>query len=164
MNRALLFTMLALAGCSQDTIVYPSLAERPAEKRGFAEPEVPLAAPLQMDPELDARLQRLRSQLDEIAKGFDTDVRRADRLVAAASGRAVGSDPWLNAQTALAGLDDWRAQASSLTIDVEGLAAERAATLTPAYPGINELRDAAAAETRRQDEVIKRLQVRLPSA
>lgn len=162
--RPIAFALLLLAGCARDTNTYPSLAERPVEKLGFAEPEAPAPEPLRPDPALDAKITDLSKRLDVVARRFDGDLSRAETLARAARGQSVGSDAWLDAQTALATLDDWRAQASSLTVDAEQLISERAARLAPVYPALAAVRDAASAETRRQDEAIRRVQAALPAA
>lgn len=156
--------LLILAGCSRDSVVYPSLAERPAEKRSFAEPVPAVPEPPRSDPALDARIAALTQQLATIAREFDGDLVRAEALARSARGQTVGSEAWLEAQTALAKLDDWRAQASSLTVDADQLISERAATLAPATPALLTLRDSAAAEARRQDEAIGRVQSGLAAA
>ena len=158
----LLFVTL-LAGCAGEQASFPSLAPRPAEKLGFAEPETtPLvAAP---DPALDAKLAQAGGKLDGIVKGFDRDAAIATRAAAAAKGQPAGSEAWLTAQTALATLDDWRSQASALTSDVEELALERAAQLQPAYPALAALQARARAEADRQGDTIRRIQDSLPAA
>jgi hypothetical protein len=155
--------LLILPGCTRDTTAYPSLAPRAVEKLGFAEPEVAVVA-AKPDPALDARIAAFAAQLDTIAKGFAADAARAQAAGARARGKPVGSDPWLDAQTALAQLDDWRAQTSSLLTDVDQVASERAAALLPDYPALPPLRERVAAESARQGETIDRLQAVLPAA
>ncbi|MEG3165369.1 hypothetical protein U1701_12265 [Sphingomonas sp. PB2P19] len=160
---SLLAIPLALAACAGDTGVYPSLAARPVEKLGFGEPEVkPVIAAA--DPALDVQIVQLATRLDAIATGFAKDARAAEALARAARGGAVGSDPWLTAQVALAGLDDWRAQSSALIGDIEQSATDRAAKLEPDYPALTALRDRASAEATRQGTTIARIQATLPAA
>lgn len=154
---------LSLAGCAQDVTSYPSLAPRPIEKLGFAEPAI-TPAEAKPDPVLDAKIGEMAASLDRIAKSFAADAARAETAGRAARGAAVGSDPWLEAQTALAQLDDWRAQASSLVTDIDQAASDRAASLAPAYPGLTALRERAQAEADRENATIKRLQDALPAA
>ncbi|MBB5713780.1 hypothetical protein [Sphingomonas aerophila] len=166
MMRPLLLAAIALSltGCAHEGGSFPSLAPRAAEKQGFAEPAprpVPTATP---DPALDARVVSLDANLSAIARGAAADQALAERLATAARGRPVGSDAWLDAQSALARLDDWRAQVSSLASDVEELGAERAATLAPGYPALDALTARVSAEATRQGEVIERLSAQLPSA
>lgn len=157
-------TALALAACARDDTVYPSLAQRPAELRGFAEPEAPPPAPLRPDPALDARVAELTTRLKAVTAGFDRDASRADAAAARAGARTVGSDAWLDAQTALAALDDWRAQATEIASDASDAASERAARLDPPYPALEAAQAAADAEVARQDARITALSARLPTA
>ncbi|MEH3160219.1 MAG: hypothetical protein PGN08_15670 [Sphingomonas taxi] len=159
----LVLLALTLAGCSRDTTVYPSLSPRAVEKLGFAEPEVPVVE-AKADPALDARIADLGRTLDTLAKGAAADAAKADAAAVRARGKPVGSDAWLDAQTALAQLDDWRAQASSLLTDIDQIASDRAAALQPAYPALATLRERAAAEAQRQGATIDRLQAALPAA
>lgn len=165
MNRLIpAFALLLLAGCARDETTYPSLAPRAVEKLGFAEPEAPPPAAVAPDPALDRTIAAKESALAAIVRGFDGDAARAERMAAAAKGRAVGSDAWLEAQTALAALDDWRAQATALVTDLDTLAADRAATLAPDYPALAGLRTRAQAEAARQSAAIARLTASLPAA
>ncbi len=160
---AALYASVMLAACSQDTNSYPSLSVRPVEKLGFAEPEVKtaVAAP---DPALDAELTSWAGKLGTIATGFSRDAGRAEALARTARGAAVGSEAWITAQTALAGLDDWRAQSSALVTDIEQRATDRAAKLEPDYPALTAFRDKAQAETDRQSAAIRRIQSSIPAA
>jgi type IV secretory pathway VirJ component len=99
-----------------------------------------------------------------IAAGFDRDVASAEAAAGRAGARTVGGDAWLDAQTAVAGLDDWRAQAAELATDVEQLAGERAARLAPPYPALDMLGQDAAAQVERLDVRIRAVAARLPSA
>ena len=159
-----LFAPIAVAACSRDTGVYPSLAQRAAETRGFAEPEAPAPEPIRADPALDTAIAGLTTRLTAIKAGFDRDAGQTERAATAARGRAVGSDAWLTAQTALAALDDWRAQTSALASDAGELASARAATLAPAYPALDDVQAALTAEVARQDAAIDRIQAALPGA
>lgn len=160
----LIAASLLLAGCATRADDFPSLSPRAAEKIGFAEPVAKPAAPVQPDPVLDARIGALDSQLATIAKGFDADAAIAGRAAGAARGKAVGSEAWITAETALAQLDDWRAQASSLATDAEALATERAASLAPAYPALDALVTRVEAEAGREGTTIEQLQAGLPAA
>ncbi len=167
LRPASLATLVALAfatgACSKDTGNYPSLGLRPVEKLGFAEPEVKtaVAAP---DPALDADIAVLSGKLAAIVTGFDRDAAKAQAVAKAARGAPVGSEAWISAQTALAGLDDWRAQSSALVTDLEQRATDRAAKLQPDYPALATAREKAQAETERQGATIGRIQASLPAA
>ena len=159
---ALALLAFSLTACAKDDTRYPSLAPRAVEKLGFAEPDVAVVE-AQPDPALDARIAALGRSLDTLTKGFAADATKVTAAAARARGRAVGSDAWLEAQTALAGLDDWRAKTSSLLTDVDQIASDRAASLAPDYPGLTTLRDRVAAEGERQSATIDRIQSTLPA-
>lgn len=147
----------AISACASDTGNYPSLAPRPAEQRGFDEPEprpTPAAAP---DPALDAEAAALEARLNTAAQAFATAAERAQGAVARARGQAAGSDPWIAAQTALGGLDVRRTELSEIAAELERLGVERAATLAPAYPALETLRTRARAELERSQALIAQL-------
>ncbi|MGR6327743.1 hypothetical protein ACU5AX_01620 [Sphingomonas sp. XXL09] len=154
---------VTLAGCTHDSRVYPSLAPRAVERVGFAEP-VRTAPKLVPDPALDVQIATLRAQLTKLADGFAGDARTAEAAASRAQGAAAGSDAWLEAQTALAQLDDWRAQTGALLTDVETRAGDRAAQLQPPYPALEALHDAITEEADRQGKTIDRLQDGLAKA
>lgn len=155
--------LLAAAACTGGDGAYPSLAMRPVESRSFDEPSRPQPV-ASADPALDRMVAELETRLRQVTGGFDEAAGQAERRAAEARGRPAGSEPWLEAQTALAALDDWRSQASSLTTDVEQAAIARAATLAAPYPSLTALGDRAEAEARRQGETIARLQAMLAPA
>lgn len=159
----LAFAAVILSGCATDGGNYPSLAPRPIEKQGFAEP-VSKPVEVSADPTLDAKLANMGRQFDTIARGFAADAAKAETAVGAAKGQPVGGERWIAAQTALASLDDWRAQGSALLTDVEQLAIERAATLAPDYPALATLRDRVKADTDAEGATIARLSGSLPQA
>jgi type IV pilus biogenesis protein CpaD/CtpE len=153
-----------LAGCARDNDKFPSLAPRPIEKLRFAEPDPTPPAPVEADPVLDATLATIATRLDGVTKGFAVDAAKTEAATRAAKGKAVGSDAWLDAQAALAGLDDWRAQVSSIVTDIDQLASDRAAALAPEYPTMAPLRARGQTEVDHESETILRLQALLPSA
>lgn len=155
--------LVAVAGCAAEG-TYPSLQPRAVEKQGFSEPAALPAVPVTADPALDGQIAELGSRLDTIAAGFSRAAAEAERRAGAAKGRVAGSEPWLEAQTALAALDDWRAQASALSTDVEELAIARAATLAPPYPALTTLAERAETETERQAAAIARIQASIAPA
>ena len=101
----LLAPALTVGACSKDTASYPSLGIRPTESIGFGEPAGKPVV-VQPDPTLDTDIAAFRTQLDRIRAGFAKDAASTQTAARAARGGAVGSEPWLTAQTALAGLDD----------------------------------------------------------
>ncbi|HEU0045018.1 hypothetical protein [Sphingomonas sp.] len=154
---------MLLSGCATADAGYPSLAPRAVEKTGFDEPAASAApAVVAADPALDARLAEIATKLAAVIAGYDADAAHAERASRVAGARTVGSDAWLNAQTALAALDDWRAQATALTTDAEVLASDRIATIGTPYPALEALQARAAAETQRQTTGIAALSARLP--
>ena len=154
---------LVLAACAGGGMAYPSLQLRAVEKRGFPEPVAPLTVAA-ADPALDAQLAEFGRRLDAIAKGFAEAAGAAERRATAAKGRPAGSDAWLEAQTALAALDDWRAQVSALATDIEQIEIARGAALAPPYPALTTLGERADAEAARQGAAIARLQATLAPA
>lgn len=157
-------SLALLTGCAGDAGTYPSLAPRPIEKLGFAEPDAPTPAAVAPDPALDAALAAIGKRIDAVAAGFAGDAAKAEAEARRAKGQPVGSEAWLDAQSALAGLDDWRAQASAIVTDVDQLASDRAATLAPDYPALAPLRARAQDEADREGATIARLQASLPAA
>ncbi|HEX8554330.1 MAG TPA: hypothetical protein VF695_06450 [Sphingomonas sp.] len=163
MIRATPIALVLLGGCAgTSTTPTPSLAPRAAEKLGFGEPEQ-VVVPVTADPVLDARVAALRTRLAMIAAGFDRDAAAAERAARVGAARSAGSEAWLNAQAALAQLDDWRAQASSVVTEADEAAVERAAALLGDYPGLESFATAARAEAARQSAAITRLQALTPT-
>lgn len=152
MKRLIVLAGLAgglLAGCSENRAQFPSLLPRAIETRDDAEP-VHIPAPPAADPALDARLADAARALAATRADFATRLARAQALAGAAGGAAAGSEPWLDAQGALADLDVVRADMSVTVADLERLAIDRAASGAPPYPALEEARqraDAALAET-----------------
>lgn len=155
---------IALAACAGDKGPYPSLAPRPAEKIGFEEPPAPVPEAVRADSALDQKLATTRSDLAAAAGAFEDAAGNAERLTKAARGAAVGSERWIAAQSALAGLDTMRADLTSIVTTLDGYAIDRAAKLESEYPTLQALR----AEATRQAEVaaqrIDALTASLPSA
>ncbi len=164
MQKVVVAALLLLPACARDHTPFPSLGQRPAEKRGFAEPVAPPPEPVRADPVLDGRIGAIAATLAAARAGFDGDLARAERAAQAARGQAVGSERWLTAQVALAALDGWRAQTSALASDAGELAANRAATLAAPYPALEAMQAALTAEVGRQSAAIDRLQAALPAA
>ncbi|UVO49115.1 hypothetical protein M0208_00725 [Sphingomonas sp. SUN019] len=133
---------------------YPSLLPRGAERAGFEEPAPPPPVAAAPDPALDARIATVRQKSTDAAGRFDAAATKAGQTVRAARGAAAGSDAWLDAQTALAGLDVLRAETLEELTDLEQLASERALALTAEYPALNA---AIAAARTAADEQAKRI-------
>jgi hypothetical protein len=142
MRRLLSFAALTcLAACTVADDSYPSLLPRPIESRSDAEPLRPdiVAAP---DPALDARIAEQRAAGEAASRRFNVAAVEAETRVAVARGLAVGSEPWIRAQTALADLDPIRGELAGIVAGLEEIAIARASAGEPAYPAL----DAAIAE------------------
>jgi hypothetical protein len=151
-----------LSACSTDQDSYPSLAPRPIEQRSDEVVSPPPAA-LVPDPALDARITKARAALADAAQSFDGGIASTTTLVAAAAKAGVGSDPWLDAQTALAELDGARARSAATLSDVDAMAIARAAALKPAYPALDALDALAQTQVAQETATIAGLQKRLPA-
>lgn len=165
-RRALIALPLVatVAGCAAQTSTrYPSLLPRAVETRSDAEPEVPLAI-ADPDPTLDAALGESRKSLEKAVTDFTAAAATAERLATAAKGDKVGSERWIDAQTALAGLDGLRATTSSLVTDLDALALARAADAKPPYPSLETLRGTAQAALDAQTARIAAIAASLPTA
>lgn len=154
----------ALAGCAAQTSTrYPSLLPRAIESRSDAEPDVVIPV-VAADPATDLALADLRKTLDKTTAAFAPAAETAERLASAAQGDRVGGERWIAAQTALAGLDDYRATTSSMLTDIDSLAIARAADGKPDYPAIASLHNAAQAAFEAQSARIAAIAARLPDA
>ncbi|MFT4055572.1 MAG: hypothetical protein QM681_13780 [Novosphingobium sp.] len=127
---------VSLGGCAEHQ--YPSLLPRAGEQLDFREPTAPPPAPVAADPALDSRISAARETLKQASAAFDASAGRAERLADAARGAPAGSDPWLDAEIALADLDAAHARQSDVLADLEELAVERATALSPAYPALDQ--------------------------
>jgi hypothetical protein len=150
-----------LAGCAGGNGAFPSLAPRPIERIGEETPPrpAPTATP---DAALDARLTRLQADLAGAARAFEPAAAHARTLVAAARSAGIGSDAWLDAQTALAELDGIRAESTAAMGALDELAIDRATALAPAYPALDSLHDKGEAQVADETATIAALQQQLP--
>lgn len=161
----LLALTLSIGGCAGgDTAHYPSLLPRPIETRSDAEPAAAPPVAAVADPALDAKLAGYATSFDKTDKAFAPAADRAEAAARAAQGQAVGSDHWLDAQTALAELDTYRSDLSAMLTDIEQLAIDRAAAGQPDYPALEELRDKVKAASDAESARIAAIQVMLPAA
>ena len=160
MKRALI-PLLLLAGCAQPSGRFPSLLPRAIETRDDSEP-MPANPAIAVDPALDAKLGTALAALDKTRSEFEAQATRAETLVKAAQGKPAGSEPWLDAQVALADLDVLRVKSSSTLSDLETDAIDRAAAGQPPYPALEDAR--ARAMTQHEDEgtIIRTLEAQLP--
>ena len=93
---------------------------------------------------LRTQIADLTAQLDKAQTDFSAAAQGAEAKVAVARGLPEGSEPWIDANVALAGLDVLRGQASDALEALEQLAIERGRGGQPPYPGL----DAAIARAR----------------
>lgn len=167
MDRPLLVPLAALAllaGCAQQGSDFPSLAPRPIERMGEA-PTTPAPAPVATpDAGLDERLATLAKQLSAADSAFTAAVPRTRDLVTAAASSGIGSDAWLDAQTALAELDGIRAESTAAMSALDELAIARANALEPAYPALDSLHDKGEAQVAAESATIADLQKRIPGS
>lgn len=147
---------LVLAGCNQPARHYPSLLPRTSETQDVAEPErtVPTATP---DPALDSQLATLTGALTSNGQRFSAAARDAEAKVAVARGVAVGSDAWLNAQTALSGLASLRAPTLNTLAELEEMAIQRGEKGFIPYPALDAAVDSARTMAAEQDARIDAL-------
>ncbi len=117
---------LMLDGCAADTVNYPSLARRPAERMSGTSPVVPadpapIASPAPPSAELSARLAGLLDSARAADGLFKTREARARLLANAAAGSAVASESWSVATVALADLESARSNAMIALADLDAL-------------------------------------------
>ena len=150
-----------LAGCSTQDVSAPSLLPRPIESRSDAEPvrPEPVATP---DPTLDAELAGLAARRDKAAQDFAAADRVAVTRVNAGARAAIGSDAWLDAQTALAALDTPRADLVGIVSELEDLAIARAAAGQPPYPALETAKTETDAVLARITTTMDQRKARLP--
>ena len=157
MRRLLL--CLALGGCVDTTTRYPSLLPRPIEKTSLAEPAPVPVPPVQPDPALDARIAEAGRAAVAASAAFSKAAEEAETKVALARGTGEGSDPWLDAEVALAALDVARQPLITQQADLEQLTVDRATSGQPPYPALETAVAEAHARTeqaRARSETIER--------
>lgn len=155
--------VIALTGCSTTRGDYPSLQPRPIESRSDAEPVV---APVVVvpDPALDTKVAEATKALAVSHAAFDAADQASAARIGAARRAAVGSDAWLDAQTALAELDEHRSRTLDLLADAEALASARAAEGLPLYPSLEAVRVDTEVELDRQTKVVAERKAAVPNA
>jgi len=152
---------LALSACADASHSYPSLLPRPIETRDTAE-VVHVAPPVVADPVLDATIAGLTKTLAQVAGNWTQPARSTAIKVAAARGQPIGSDAWLDAQTALAELDQLRAQTLAALGTAEETAIARAGDGQQPYPALETLRVRASAQLDAETKEIAERQALLP--
>lgn len=153
--------LLLAAGCGMPDAGAPSLLPRAVETR--SEAEVARPAPVATaDPALDAEIAGLIARRDKASADFAAADRTARRALDAGARAAVGSDAWLNAQTALAALDDGRAELLRVLTELEQLAIARAAENAAPYPALETARVDTDAEVDRVGALVAARKALLP--
>jgi hypothetical protein len=147
MRRTALLALIALSACTDSADRYPSLLPRAAETQSLAEPERPVVAATP-DATLDARVAALTATLNSNAQRFTTAAQDAEAKVAVARGVKVGSEAWLDAQSALSVLGSFRAPTQNALAELESLAIERGRAGQVPYPAL----DAAIADANAKAE------------
>ena len=152
-KRIALLLALGLAGCTEAPGAYPSLALRPIESRSNAEPETvtPAAAP---DPALDKKVAAIREKLAVSASAFDASAATAEAAARKPAAQAVGSNEWVNAESALADLDSLRVDTLGAVSDLDQLSGLRGVAGDPPYPALEDARTAAQAQLDAQQKRI----------
>lgn len=162
MIRALLpASLVLLTACAGDAGAGgPSLLPRPVEQQTFEEPAPAAATPVLPDPALDSAIAGMVARRTASSAAFAAADRRIAAALAAGSRAAVGSDAWLDAQTALAALDEERASILAVLSELEQLAIARATEGRPPYPAL----EATLTDTRAEAERIAALAARRKAA
>ena len=157
---------VTLGACASAGGDYPSLATRDAERAegqfNTGEPARLDIPPVEVDLTggLETRLASLVSAAEEAHAEFLSVEPRATRLVAAASGSAVGSDSWAAAQVALAELDSARSRVAVPLGDLDAI--YTAATVAAGDTAtIVEARDRVIAIVSREDATLETLRARV---
>lgn len=149
---------------------YPSLERRSAERMtGSARPvapEAPLPPPPAPSTTLTGRLAQLVTQARAADQRFSAKRANANRLVAAASGGAPGSEAWSVATVALSDLESSRSDAMIALAELDRLyvdeAIAAAETGNPAgVDAITAARDRVTALVRTQDTALVGLRSRM---
>lgn len=177
MNRAFLCLSSAvlafgLSACAA-TRDYPSLARRPAERiTGSADVVAPTPAPspppAPPSPEVTGRLAQLVERARTAHAKFGARQGEAERLIAAASGAAPGTESWSVASIALGDLDSRRSEAMIALGELDEIyAAEAVKAAESGNAGNADAASAAHAQVNgwvaEEDAVLDRLRGRLRS-
>lgn len=154
-----------LTGCGADTVNYPSLARRPAERISGTSPVVipdPAATeiPAPPSPELTARLAQLLDTARTANTLFKARETKAEALTNAAAGAPVASEGWSVATIALADLESARSNAMIALADLDALYAAARVSGGEAN-AINLARDQVIALVGGQDRALMALRSKL---
>ena len=163
------FTLAAMAlqlcACAKDTMNYPSLARRDAERiAGTAEvvpaspaPSAAVAAP---GGEVSARIAALVASARDAHRRFNARRPNAEALANAASGAAMASESWSVASIALADLESARSDAMIALADLDQLYAASVIEGSNTA-GIASARDSVIGLVGEEDSILARLRGRI---
>ncbi len=129
LRRLLPSLALFLSGCAETLTGYPSLAKRAVENAPVAEPVAAAPAPVEVDPALQAQVDRLSAQAQAGSAAFDKAWPAADRATRSAAGAAVSSEAWVAAQLAISALEAARNDSVSALASLDTLYVERSNAL-----------------------------------
>jgi len=130
MFRRLLPTIaLFLSGCAGTLTGYPSLAKRAVENGPVGEAPATAPTPVEVDPALQAQIDKLSAQAQAGSTAFDKAWPAADRSAKAAAGAAVSSEAWVAAQLAVSALEAARNDSVSALASLDTLYVERSDAL-----------------------------------
>lgn len=105
-----------------------------------------------------------RASLDRLARAFAPLAASAERTARAARGAAVGSEPWVVAQTAIGDAESHRGELSTLLDRLDQSASDRSAAGLPDDPALDALVEAITAESDGEAASIARIAAMLPAA
>lgn len=169
MRAAIQMLVLFLAGCAGSNDSFPSLARRPVEQRASEAPPAPPAEEVvaaEAEPELRRTIDGLVERARSGQAAFDGHVDAARKIVEAATGAAVSSEPWVAAQEAISTLESDRydsvfALASLDTLYVERQDAVAKGDARGGIDAIDSARAAVLAMVDRQNDLLDILKDRL---
>ncbi len=166
-NRAIkratvLAAILLTGGCASSQGDYPSLALRDNERVSgtFAAPAPSPFVPAPASPATLESLDELTAAATVAHEAFLAAVGTARPAVKRASGSAVGSDAWAEAQVAVAGLESRRSLATIALADIDRLYVD-AVTQGGETAQIEDSRRVVTAQVSEQDAQIAALLARL---
>ena len=111
--------LLALAGCTDRSSGYPSLAPRPIEQLSLAEPAARPVAPQVADPAAVARYATTIAQARDADAEFRRALERERGTLGRGRGATIGSDAWAAAQVSLSRLETAREPVIKLLADLD---------------------------------------------
>jgi len=154
-----LLAVLSLAACTTPG-QYPSLAQRPIETRSD-DVVAPPPAPLVADPVLDQKIATATAALAGNDAAFTAGTAKAQAAIKVPGAQAIGSDPWVGAQAAIADLGVLRGDTLGLMTDLEQMSSDRDASGQPPYPSLNAAYAKAKAQLDAQDKTLAAIKAAL---